>query len=184
MNTGLISYRYATALLQYAEQHNQSETVYSEAKNVVNAYIQVAKIRAILANPFMPKAEKRSLILLTAGEKPSKTFENFLDLIIKNGREGNFQWIMQKYIDLYRKQKDVHLAKLTTASEMDAATEKRLLETVRKTIGGTVEIEQSVDADILGGFVFEVDFVRCDASLARQLETIKKEYLEKNGVVV
>ena len=87
---------------------------------------------------------------------------------------------MLKYIDLYRKQKNIHSGKLTTATNVESVTEKRLISMIEKQTGGTVEIEKIIDPSILGGFLFEVDFVRMDASLAGQLQRIKNEYLEKN----
>ena len=46
------------------------------------------------------------------------------------------------------------------------------------------EMEKLVDPEILGGFLFEVDFVRWDASVSGQLRRIRQEYIEKNKKTV
>ncbi len=51
-------------------------------------------------------------------------------------------------------------------------------------IEGTLDLEKIVDPDILGGFILEVDFVRWDASLSGQLNSIKKQYIERNRRIV
>ncbi len=181
MNSGLISYRYAKALLQFADAQNATDAVYSEAKLVEASFKHATKIRSVLANPVISKSEKQKLLLLTAGDSPSKTLENFVDLIIKNGREGNFERIMRKYVELYREKHQIHSAKLTTALKLDSAVEKKILDRIKQTIGGSIEVEKNVDPDILGGFVFEVDYTRLDASLSRQLAAIKKEYVLNNS---
>jgi F-type H+-transporting ATPase subunit delta len=180
MNNGLIAARYATALLGFANQSAFAERVYLEAKAVTNSYFQFGQLRTVLDNPVMPIGQKREIILLAGGGKASTIFEQFIDLVLQNKREVHLQAIMLKYIDLYRKQKNIHSGKLITATNVESTTEKRLISMIEMQTGGTVEIEKVVDPTILGGFLFEVDFVRMDASLAGQLQRIKSEYLDKN----
>lgn len=184
MNTGLIPVRYATALLDFANVSNEQDRVYAEAKAITQSYFQFNELRTVLDNPVLANAEKRKIILLAAGGKVSKSFERFLDLVLENNREKFLHEIALKLIDLYRKQKNIHYGKLTTALQVNAETEKRLMTLVENTTGGTIEMEKLVDPEILGGFLFEVDFVRWDASISGQLRRIKKEYIEKNNKTI
>ena len=79
---------------------------------------------------------------------------------------------------------NIYYGKLTTASPVNATVEKRLKAMVENTTGGTIEMEKVVDKDILGGFMFEVNFVRWDASISGQLRRIKKDYIERNKKIV
>lgn len=182
MNTGLIPVRYATALLDFANSSDMQDRVYTEAKSVTQSYFKFSELRTVLDNPVLAKAEKRKIITMAAGGDVSKPFDKFLDLLLENNRENHLLSIALKYIDIFRKQKNIHYGKLTTASTIDATTEKRLIAMVENTTGGTIEMEKVIDPEILGGFMFEVDFVRWDASISGQLRRIKKEYSEKNIV--
>jgi len=184
MNTGLIPVRYATALLDFANVSDLQDRVYTEAKAIAKSYFQFNELRIVLDNPVLAKAEKRKIIILAAGGNTSKPFEKFLDLLLENNREKHLQSIALKYVDLFRKQKNIHYGKLTTASPINPATEKRLMAMVEKTTGGTIEMEKVIDPEIIGGFMFEVDFVRWDASISGELRRIKKEYVEKNNKTV
>lgn len=184
MNTGLIPVRYATALLDFANANNMQDRVYTEAKAITKSFFQFNELRTVLDNPVLVKAEKRKIILLAAGENISKPLEKFLDLLLENNRENYLLSIALKYIDLFRKQKNIYYGKLTTASPVNATVEKRLKAMVENTTGGTIEMEKVVDKDILGGFMFEVDFVRWDASISGQLRRIKKDYIERNKKIV
>ena len=184
MNTGLIPVRYARALLDFANVSDQQDQVYTEAKSVAQSYFRFGELRTVLDNPVLGKADKRKIMILAAGDKVSKPFEKFLDLLLENNRENHLLSIALKYIDLFRNQKNIHYGKLTTASPINAVTEKRLMAMVENTTGGTIEMEQIIDPEILGGFMFEVDFVRWDASISGQLRRIKKEYIEKNNKIV
>lgn len=184
MNTGLIPARYATALLDFANASNEQDRVYTETKAITQSYFKFSELRTVLDNPVLATAEKRKIILLAAGGNASKPFERFLDLILENNREKHLHEIVLKFIDLYRKQKNIHYGKLTTATAVNALTEKRLMAMVENTTGGTIEMEKIIDPEILGGFLFEVDFVRWDASVSGQLRRIRQEYIEKNKKTV
>lgn len=184
MNTGLIGARYATALLEFAKQSNSGEQIYAEAKKVSASFFQLSQLKPVLENPVMPKAEKKKLILMAAGGNVSSTFDRFVDLLLENDREYHLQIIVLKFIDLYRAENDIHYGKLTTATAVNELTEKRMIAMVSKETGGTLEIEKIINPTILGGFTFEVDFKRWDASVSGQLNTIRKEYTEKNRNIV
>lgn len=184
MNTGLISVRYATALFDFAKETKSVEKVYGEAKMLTLMFMKMGELRLVLDNPVLSVSEKRKLILNAAGGSTSLVFEQFTDLLLKNGREGQIQNIMLRFIDLYRKEKNIRYGKLTTAFEVDKDTEERLISLVTDKVGGTLELEKVVDPDILGGFMLEVEDVRWDASISGQLMRIKNEYIERNRRIV
>ena len=184
MNTGLISVRYATALLEFAKDANSIEEVYGEAKMLTLMFSKMGELRLVLENPVMPQDEKRTLILNAAGGETSKTFRDFTDLLLKNNREDQVQNIILKFIDLYREQKNIRYGKLTTAFAVDETTENKLIQLVTDKVGGTLELEKVVDPEILGGFILVVDDVRWDASISGQLKRIRNEYIERNQRIV
>lgn len=184
MNTGLIPVRYATALLDFASVGNQQENVYQETQMLAKHFSQFVQLRAAMDNPVLSLADKRKLIVTAAGAKVSSSFERFLDLVLTNNREAHLQEIALKYIDLYRRKNNIYYGKLTTATVVNAATEAKLMKMIESTTGGTIEMEKVIDPEIIGGFQFEVDFVRWDASVSGQLRKIRNEYIEKNKKTV
>lgn len=184
MNNGLIAARYATALMDFVPEPISRDILYAESKSVTKSFKQFSEMRLVLENPVMEKVDKLKVINLAAGGNTSKPFERFVDVLLQNNREIHLQSIMLKFGDLYRKSKNIHSGKLTTASPIEALVEKRLVDMIQKSTGGTVEIEKIVDPAILGGFQFEVDFVRWDASLSGQLQRIRDEYIEQNKKVL
>jgi F-type H+-transporting ATPase subunit delta len=181
MNEGLIASRYAKALLKFAEQNHQADVVYKETTQVARVLGEEKQLRKMLANPMFNKPQKQKIALVAAsGEaKASTAFERFADLLIEREREKYLYPISLKYIDLYRERNNIHSARLTTAANIDAKTEKRIADLVQTTIGGKIELEINIDNNVLGGFVLDVDSNRWDASLAGQLRRIKKEFVEK-----
>jgi F-type H+-transporting ATPase subunit delta len=132
----------------------------------------------------IPKARKREFILTASGSDVTDVFIKFIDLLLTNDREDCLQSIMLQYQELYRRSKNILHGKLITAVEIDDITRDTLIKSIETKVKGTLEVEKIVDPSILGGFILELDFVQWNASLSRQLNDIKKQYIERNRRII
>ena len=172
MDIGVISMRYARALLKSATDQKQEDAVYQEMMTVAKSYLDVPALRHTIDNPMLSKDKKEALLLVAAGEKPCELTKAFIALVLKEDRENVMQFMANSYITLYRKQKNVIRGKLTTAARVSAETEQKMRQMVESKTNGTVEFETEVDPDIIGGFILEYDTFRMDASVKSKLNTI------------
>ena len=184
MNIGLISVRYATALSKFAENNNVETEIYEQAKFLQNIFVNTKALHTALDNPLIPKAKKRQFIITASGEGISDVFIKFIDLLLENNRQDCLQSIMLQYQELYNESKNILRGKLITAVEIDDTTMSHLKNSVEHKVEGELELEKIVDPSILGGFILELDFIRWDASLIRQLNSIKQQYIERNRRIV
>ncbi len=172
MDIGVISVRYARALLKSATDAKQEDKVYQEMMTVARSYVEVPQLRHTIDNPMLPKDRKQALLLTAAGQEPSLLTQNFIGLVLKEDREDVMQFMANSYVTLYRKQKNVIRGKLTTAARVSAETEQKMRQMVESKTQGTVEFETEVNPDIVGGFILEYDTFRMDASVKQRLKTI------------
>ena len=172
MDIGVISMRYARALLKSATDQKQEDTVYQDMMTVAKSYLDVPALRHTIDNPMLSKDKKEALLTTAAGEKPCQLTKAFIDLVLKEDRENVMQFMANSYITLYRKQKNVIRGKLTTAARVSAQTEQKMRQMVESKTNGTVEFETEVNPDIIGGFILEYDTFRMDASVKSKLNTI------------
>lgn len=180
MNTGLTSARYASALYKFAQQKQQEDTVYKQMKILVRSFFELNQLRTVLDNPVLDNLRKKEIIELVIGSKADPILESFIDLLLANNRENHLQTIALKYIDIYREDKQIFSGKLTTAIEIDGAIEQHLVAVIEKQTNGTLELEKTVNPDILGGFMIEVDNLRWDATLKNELRSIKNKLIESS----
>ena len=173
MDIGVISVRYARALLKSATDASLEDKVYQEMLLVAKSYIEVPALRHTIDNPMLPK-EKKQMLLETAagGDAISPLAKAFVQLVLKEDRENMMQFIANSYVTLYRKQKNIIRGKLTTAVAVAPETEQRMRQMVENKTKGIVEFETEVNPDIIGGFVLEYDTFRMDASVKSQLNSI------------
>jgi F-type H+-transporting ATPase subunit delta len=61
---------------------------------------------------------------------------------------------------------------------------ERLQSILSESTGATVLLEEEINPDILGGFVFELDGNRMDASVEGQLAKIRRQLVHNNNRIV
>ena len=172
MDIGVISVRYARALLKSATDAKIEDAVYTEMQQLAKSYVDVPQLRFTIDNPMLSKDDKEKLLLTAVGKKPSPLTKTFIQLVLKEDRESVMQFIANSYVTLYRQQKNVIRGRLITAAAVTPATEQKMRRMVESKTNGTVEFETEVNPDIIGGFILEYDSYRMDASVKSQLNSI------------
>ena len=172
MDIGVISVRYARALVKSAAGMKLEDQVYQEMQSLYKSYLDVPELRFTIDNPMLPKDKKQTLLVTALGEKPSELSKKFVALVLREGRESTLQFMAASYITLYRKQKNIIRGKLTTATAVSPETEDKMRRMVEARSQGTVEFKTEVNPDIIGGFILEYDTYRMDASVRSKLNSI------------
>ena len=88
MDEGLISRRYAKALLKYAQDQGCADRIYDESKNFEKAFTQHPEVEKALQNPVLKREEKERLIVSATGGNAATAFIRFIRLVIGNRRES------------------------------------------------------------------------------------------------
>ncbi len=172
MDIGVISVRYARALLKAALSMKLEDQVYLEMQSLFKSYIDVPELRFTIDNPMLGKDKKLALLTTALGKEPTELSKKFLALVMKEDRESTLQFMAASYITLYRKQKNIIRGKLITATAVDPQTEEKMRKMVENRTQGTVEFKTEVNPDIIGGFILEYDTYRMDASVKTKLNAI------------
>jgi F-type H+-transporting ATPase subunit delta len=175
MDLGVISVRYAKALLKAALSVHNEDGVYADMQTLARSFIEVPALRQTIDNPMLPKATKHHILLTACGGQPSDITSKFIDLVLQEDREKVLQFMANSYVSLYRKQKNIIRGKLTTAVAVAPETEQKMRQMVESRTQGKVEFNTEVDPDIIGGFILEYDTYKMDASVKRKLNTILAE---------
>ena len=184
MNTGASSMRYARALLMFANEAGVAAKVYQEALTLHKSFLQVAELRRAMELPVISRSDKIRVLVQAAGGEITMQMKKFLELVLNEKREKFLIGINQAFIDLYRKQEKIRVGKLTTAVPIAPEEVDRIRQIVIQSAGGTAEFATKVDPSIEGGFIFEINTYRLNASVADQMRRIKQQFIDKNRRIV
>ena len=184
MYIGAISMRYARALLMFANDADVAAKVYQEALTLRKSFREVPELRSAMEKPVMTKENKLLLLKQAAGGEITEQMQKFFSLVLQEKREKYLMGINQSFIELYRKQEKIRVGKLTTAVPINPEEVERIRRIVVEAAGGTAEFATKVDPKIEGGFIFEINTYRLNASVADQMRRIKQQFIEKNRRIV
>jgi len=176
MNTGIISMRYARALFAYTEHEKASDKVFREMKTLARNFALEPRLRPALANPILGTRGKIALIKSAISEQVTRQTWRFVRLVVRNQRESMLQSIALNYLALYRESHNINVVSLETVVPLAPATEERVKALVHSRTGGEAELDKRINPGLIGGFIFQMNFMRIDGSIASQLAEIKKHF--------
>lgn len=188
MNTGIIATRYATALLKLVDETGSGSAVVDQVRIIEKALDELPDFRRAVDDPVVAAVQKISLFEASLKDSMAQELHKFLELLIRNGRIGDVRLIFTTFINEYYRSRHIKRARLVVADSallnLGSTLESRLRDLVEKQTGCELLLETKVDPSLIGGFVFEVEDMILDASVSRQLDFIRRQFIEKNRRIV
>lgn len=206
MNTGIIATRYATALLKLVEETGSGELVAAQVQVIEKALDEVPDFRRAVDDPAVAAVQKISLFEAALKDSMAQELHKFLELLIRNGRIGDVRLVLTTFVTEYYRSRHIKRARLVVADPalldpeptpsdpvpvegslrqaQRLTLESRLRDLVEKQTGCRLILKTEVNPSLIGGFVFEVEDTVLDASVSRQLDFIRRQFIEKNRRIV
>lgn len=206
MNTGIIATRYATALLKLVEETGSGDVVAAQVQVIEKALDEVPEFRRAVDDPAVSVVRKISLFEAALKDSMAQELRKFLELLIRNGRIGDVRLVLTTFVTEYYRSRHIKRARLVVADPalldpeptpsdpvpvegalrqvQRPALESRLRDLIEKQTGCRLILKTEVNPSLIGGFVFEVEDTVLDASVSRQLDIIRRQFIEKNRRIV
>ena len=175
--------RYAKSLIGLAIERGQLEEAFADMKWLQAVCKSNRDFVNLLRSPIINADTKKKILAAVTAGKISELTTAFNNLLVTKGRESNLPEIITAFINAYKEQKNIHTVTLTTAAPINDAMKNAIVDQVRKSGGfQNIELEEKVDADLIGGFVLQVGDQLIDASIAYDLRAIAKQF-ENNDFI-
>jgi F-type H+-transporting ATPase subunit delta len=131
-----------------------------------------------LLNPLLKVRDKNSLVKSAISERVSRQMWRFIRLVVRNHRENMLQLMALNYLAIYRKARNIHIATVETAVPLSTEIEERLKKWILAHTQGTVELYNHINPELIGGFIFQMNYHRVDGSISSQITEIKRQFKE------
>lgn len=183
MNSEVISSRYAKALLSLTAETGSGDKVYSQAVALVQIMQKVSQLKEFILGHDITLENKIQLLSTAIDEPLSEDLEKFVSLVSSRRRMDMFDAMLMSFISRYRQANGIRTGRLITAMP-DGQLTKNLEDILSNRTAGKVQLESEVNPDLLGGFVFELDGYRMDASVRTRLEKIRQCLIDDSSRIV
>jgi F-type H+-transporting ATPase subunit delta len=177
MNTNRVTVRYARALFDIALEEKKAEAINKDMQ-LIEESSNSPEFKAFLENPVIFPSKKQTVF--------NQVFKNYVDdlslrffkLLTEHKREIYLKSIAVNYRALFREHNGIKSVQLTTAFETDENLNKEISDIISREFKTKVELSQTTDKNILGGFILTVENLQFDAGVATKLKDIKNELLK------
>jgi F-type H+-transporting ATPase subunit delta len=168
----VVEFEYAKAVFDLAKENNKV-SVFTECFNAVCETLE-PNFLEIMSSPFVNKDEKKKIIDKVY-HSLDLVFIHFLYVLIDHNRFDRIRLIAKEYETLVLQDNNVLRVKIISANEF----KKSQLQDLKKSLsikypGKTIEIENKINPNLIGGVQIITDEKSLDASVKGTLDRIRE----------
>lgn len=172
---GIVSKRYANALIDISFEEKKIEDIYSQFQKFIDYYNDNGNLdfKEYIGLPFIDKKERIDAInILSKDLSLNEILNNFLSLLVENERINSLNNIFEEFVKI-KNEKD-GIVKMTIISGQKLKDDELtvLKEKIEKILNKKIILEENISADTIGGFLININGKIFDGSLMTQIKNI------------
>jgi F-type H+-transporting ATPase subunit delta len=165
---------YAEALYEAAVDADALPQVSADVDAFARAVEESADLRTVLENPEIDSRAKSSVIAAVAADA-HPLVRNFLQVLVERGRIAELLEIAEAFRERVARAEARIEVEAVTAVPLPDDLRDRIVESIQSKTNATVELTESVDADVVGGLVLHVGEVVVDGSVRHRIDELRRE---------
>ncbi|MEO0341826.1 MAG: F0F1 ATP synthase subunit delta [Pseudomonadota bacterium] len=174
-----IAARYATAIFDLAKEMKNIPALAKDVIALEDALAGSVDFSAMIASPIYSREEQASAIgALASGMNLSDMMGKALMLMAQKRRLFVLSALLTQLKRLIAEEKGEATAEVTSAVKLSAAQKDALAKSLSEKVGKKVQIDASVDKDLIGGMIVKVGSRMIDSSIRSKLANLENAMKE------
>lgn len=169
--------RYAKALLELALDQNKIEVIEGNMEQILTVAADAHDFQVFLNSPLIKVDKKIEVIKSIFGNFDALSL-SFLELVANNGRESLITEIATAFLGQLKEHRGIVPVTIVSAQALDAKTKEQITAKIKAAVQGTLEITETIDETLIGGFIVRMGDHQIDASVSNQLNRLKQELVK------
>ncbi len=167
--------RYAKAILDFATEAGKAAAVNTDMKQIANSIAGSQELKDFLTNPIIKIEVKKGAVEAIFSAVDPVTLKLF-QLLNDNKRFEILYQIAVQYNAIFDENNGLQVAKVTTAIPLTPELEKQVLAKIATFSDKKITIVNTINPDIIGGFILTIGDMQYNASVANKLQQLKREF--------
>jgi F-type H+-transporting ATPase subunit delta len=165
--------RYASALFDLARDQRQIESVGKSLDALGQALLDSKDFAELAASPLVSREKAgKAFAALSPQLGIDPITANFLGVLARNGRKGQLRPVIRAFRRLASEHRGEVTAEVITARPLNDDQITALKQQLKARAGRDVNIDATVDSNILGGIVVKLGSQQIDASIRTKLNRL------------
>ena len=177
MSNQAVAYRYAKSLLELAEEKGITDSIQKDMQLFDQVCNENRDFELALKSPVVKHLKKLSILKEIFKGKINPMTLSIFEIITNKNREAVLPDLATEFLRQYDILKNNLTAEVTTVSELTDAQRKEFTALVAKATGKNVNLKESLNAELIGGYVLRVGDKQVDSSIRRKLNDLKVGFL-------
>lgn len=168
-----VGLNYGQALYTLAKDEGLSKEVLDQLTVLQQSFSQEPDFLRLLSVPDLDKQERCQILEDCLRDKVHPYVLNFLKILTEKGCVKAFDSCVTCYVEQYNEDNGILPVLAVTAVALTQEQQKRLQEKLQQVTKKTVQLQNRVDPDCLGGVRLDFDGKRVDGTVKNRLETLR-----------
>jgi F-type H+-transporting ATPase subunit delta len=164
--------RYAEAAFQMGKQDGNLDA-WERDLQLLSAMLDNHELRRLMEHPAVAFAGKERVLRAVAGEAVTDDALSLVLLMIRRGRPGAIERMVEHFGELLRRERGIALAEVRTALPLDDEQRQELATRLAQLAGEQIEMNEVVDEALIGGISVRIGDRLYDASVRNRLERLR-----------
>ena len=130
------------------------------------------ELRSLIEHPAVAYADKERVLRRVVGDVTPEPL-NLVLLMVRRGRPGAIDRMVDHFADLIRRHRGVTLAEVRTAMPLEDVQRSAVVERLHELTGDEIEINEVVDEALIGGITVRIGDRLYDASVRNRLVRLR-----------
>lgn len=178
MKSSLVGRRYARALLDLAEQQNQTDRVAKDLSDFADSFEKSRELRTVFENPDVARAARQKVLTAVLDRMAvAPIVKATLLMLADRNRLGHIAEVAAAFEQLAEARAGKVRAEVTSATALDDAYYLELQKALESAIGKKVVLVKKTDPSLIAGVVTRVGDRVFDGSVRSKLRELSEELL-------
>jgi len=182
MNESKISVRYAKALFELARETRTTDALKNDVEVLHQCIQEIPELQFVIQSPVIKSGEKSRLFHEMFRTMFNPLTLTFINMVLERHREEYLAGISRYFLDLMKTEQGIQPAEMVTAVPLDESLRRSVLSLIAKKFDvRQVDLNETVDERLIGGFVLRVGDQQLDASLSTKLKRIHNKLINSQS---
>lgn len=177
-----VARRYARALMMAAVERNILDRTAADILVLEKTLASSRELRLLLASPVVSVQKKSGILTEVFAKAISRETLAFLHFLVEKNRESLLPEVMEQFNALRDERLGIVTVDVRAAVELAPSQEKSLQSHLEVYTGMKVRVRFSLDKSIKGGLLVQIGDTVLDASIRRQLERLREQFISGGAV--
>lgn len=169
--------RYVRSLLSLAQDQGVLDRVHEDMQLMAKACDTNHDLVVLMRSPIIKHDKKKAILMKIFKGKVHDLTLAIIDIVTRKNREPLLPSIAREFHNAYNDFKGIQKATVTTTFKLDEALRNEIKSIVLKLSDRkSLELEEKIDAELLGGFVLNVGDKQIDASISSKLKALRLSF--------